>query len=151
MHLIGTPEDLLFEGDEARTHELCRVARAYEPPPNHESAVIANSLVEALPVVAGRTEPADRKAMTAHTFRVSRALLGDEMVDQLQFPRMQTTGLLARVRGKRRAHQAARRLAPSLGPKWRGENFEFLLDASMLDDLSYRTPDHLEAEKATPW
>ena len=55
------------------------------------------------------------------------------------------------MRGKRRAHQAARRLAPSLGRKLRGENFEFLLNVSILDDLSYRTPDHLEAEKATPW
>ena len=35
--------------------------------------------------------------------------------------------------------------------KWRGKNFVFLLDASMLDDLSYRLPDQLKADKASPW
>ena len=149
--LVGTPEELLFEGDEARTRELHHVARACEPPPNHESAIIANALVEALPVIAGRTEPQDRRAMMERTYRVARALLGDGLADQLDFPPMRTTGLLAWMRTKRRVDQAVRRLAPDLGRKWRGENFAFLLEASMLGDLSYRMPDHLEAEKATPW
>ena len=149
--LVGTPEDLLFEGDEARTRALHRVARVCEPPPNHESAIIANALVEALPVIAGMTDPEDRKAMTVRTYRIARALLGDDLADQLDFPRMRTTGLVAWMRANRRARRAARRLIPDLGRKRRGENFAFLLEAAMLGDLDYRMPDHLEAEKATPW
>jgi hypothetical protein len=45
--LAGTPEALLFEGDEAKTHELYRIARICEPPPNEEAAAVANALVTA--------------------------------------------------------------------------------------------------------
>ena len=149
--LIGTPEDLLFEGDQAATHELARITTLCEPPPGHESAAIANALVEALPEIAGRTEPAARKAMMMHVYRISRALLGDELADQLEFPRMRTTGLLALLRGMRKVQWAARRVAPEFAGLLRGGSFEFLLEASMLDDLTYRIPDHLDAELATPW
>ena len=48
-------------------------------------------------------------------------------------------------------YEKARTLNPNVAQKWRGKNFVFLLEASMLDDLSYRIPDHLRADKATPW
>lgn len=149
--LLGTPDALLFEGDEAETHELYRIARVCEPPPNDEAAAIANALVTALPQIAGIAEPAAQQAMMAHTYRVSRALLGHELADQLQFPRQQTTGLLAWMRWKRRFLIVISRLAPHIAEKWRGSNFVFLLDASMIGDFSYQLPDHLEAEKASPW
>ena len=42
-------------------------------------------------------------------------------------------------------------MAPRAADKWRAKSFVFLLEASMLDDLSYRLPDHLKADRATPW
>ena len=149
--LIGTPEALLFDGDEAKTAELYRVARLCEAPPNRESVIIANALVNALPLIAGLTNPAAQRSMVTHTYRVSRALLGDDLADQLQFPRQRTAGLLTWLQWKRRAYRIAHRLAPRMARKWRGKNFVFLLDASMLDDLSYRLPDQLKADKASPW
>ncbi len=149
--LIGSPEELLFEGDEGRTNELHRVGTSCEPPPSDESATIANALVGAVPVMAGVTDPAARRNMASHVYRVSRALLGNEVADQLEFPKQQTVGLLRWLRLKRRAYGAFHRLAPSVAGKWRGKNFVFLLDASLLDDLSYRLPDHLRAESASPW
>ena len=149
--LIGTPEALLFEGDEAATHELYRIARVCEPPPNDEAAAIANALVTALPHVAGIAEPAAQQAMVTHTYRVSRALLGHELADQLQFPRQQTAGLLTWMRWKRRLLIVFNQLAPRMADKWRGNNFVFLLDATQIGDFSYQMPDHLEAEKASPW
>ena len=149
--LIGTPEELLFEGDEAKTNELSQLAHICEPPPGEESAAIANALVQALPDIAGKTDPDDRQSMVEHTYRVSRALLGNELADQLQFPRQATAGLLTWMRLQRRAHRASHRMAPNVAQQWRGKNFVFLLEASMLDDLSYRIPDHLRADKATPW
>ena len=149
--LVGTPEDLLFEGDETATHELARITTVCEPPPGHESIAIANALVEALPEIAGLTEPAARKAMKAHVYRISRALLGDELADQLEFPRMRTTGLLALLRGMRKVQRVARRVAPDFAGLLRAGSLEFLLEASMLDDLTYRIPDHVDARVATPW
>ena len=149
--LIGSPEALLFDGDEAETKELSRIGHLCEPPPTEEASVIANTLVKALPLIAGKTEPDDQRSMVDHTYRVARALLGNELVDQLSFPRQSTAGLLTWMRWQRRVHGVSHQMAPSVAQKWRGKNFVFLLEASMLDDLSYRIPDHLKADKATPW
>ena len=150
-YLIGTPEELLFAGDEAATNELYRVGRECEPPPGDESAAIANALIKALPRIAGLEKQAARRAMVAHTYRVSRALLGHDVADRLQFPRQSTAGLLPWMRLKRRAYSRFYRLAPNYARRLRGKNFEFLLNASMLSDLSYKLPDHLKAEMASPW
>ena len=149
--LIGTPEFFLFEGDEGETHELYRIATSCEPPPSDESVVIANALVNALPKIAGKTELAEHQAFLSRTYRVSRALLGDDLADQLQFPQCETKGLLGRMRLLRQVHAMSHKLAPNIAQKWRGNNFVFLLEASMLDDLRYRLPDHLQANMATPW
>lgn len=150
-YLIGTPEELLFEGDEAKTNELHRIATLLEPPPGEESAVIANALVRALPEVARMTDPKEKKAFVENAYQVSRALLGREVSDRLGFPKKPTLGLLTWLRWKRSAHAALHRLSPSLASRWRGSNFVFLLDASSIPDLSYRLPDRVEAREATPW
>ena len=149
--LIGTPEEFLFEGDEAKTNELSQLAHICEPPPGEESAAITNALVQALPDIAGKIGPKDRQAMVDHTYRVARALLGDELANQLSFPRQPTAGLLTYMRLQSRAYRAFHRMAPNVAQKWRKKNFVFLLKASMPDDLSYQLPDHLRANKATPW
>lgn len=149
--LVGTPEALLFEGDEEATSRFRDVAVACEPPPGYESAVIAKRLVQALPMVAGMTDATEQKAFEQHAFRVSRALLGHDLSDQLEFPEMATAGLLRWMRGKRQARDAFHRIAPRIAAKWWSRNFVFLMDASMLDDLSYRLPDRLKAQSASPW
>ena len=70
--LIGSPEALLFEGDEAATAELYRVGRVCEPPPGHEASVIANTLVEALPQIAGISDQAAQRSMIRHVYRDGR-------------------------------------------------------------------------------
>ncbi len=149
--LIGTPESLLFEGDEERTNEFSRIAAACEPPPGEESVVVASALFDGLPKIAGKRDPDEAKAMQVQAQRVTRALIGEELADQLQLPRLRVWGLLAMMRSTRRVVRVQHQLAPSVATAWRGSAFSFLLDAALLDDLSYRLPDHLEAEKATPW
>ena len=161
-YLSGTPEDFLFEGDYEKTLEFRRVAALCEPLPGEESITIANALVNALPKIIGRVDPAnqtsmkthvytDQQGMTRHVYRITRALLGDEVSDQLKFPPQQTLGFLWCLRSYRRAHGLLHQLAPNLARRWRGSNFGFLLEASMLEDLRYQLPDHLDTKKATPW
>ena len=149
--IIGTPEALLFEGDEAKTAAMQRIATICEPPPGDESSVIANALVKSVPLIAGLESERKRRDMEIHVYRVSRALLGDELADALGFPKQMTRGLLRWLRMRRAiddfSHRALRRRAK----KWRGNNFVFLLDAASIQDLSYRLPDRLEAENQSPW
>ena len=136
--LVGSPEPFLFEGDEAKTAELHRIATICEPPPGDQSAVIANALVNAVPQVAGIADPVEQRKMTLHVFRVSRALLGNEVSDRLQFPRQQTAGLLAWLRWKRGIWKVAHRLAPRMAGYWRGNNF--CLPAGCLHDSGSQLP-----------
>ena len=149
--IIGTPEALLFEGDEAKTAHLHKIATICEPPPGHESSVIANTLVESVPLIAGIESERKRRNMALHVYRVSRALLGDDLADALEFPKQRTRGLLRWLRLRRSIDDFSHRALHRRAKKWRGNNFVFLLDASSIDDLSYRLPDHLEAEKQAPW
>lgn len=149
--LIGTPEELLFEGDEARTREWADIARICEPPPGEESIVISKALFDALPGIAGQSAPGDVRKMVSNAHRIARALLGHELADQLNIPRLRTAGLLALLRSRSHVQRMAHAVAPNVASAWRGASFAFLLDAAVLDDLSYRIPDRLRAEEATPW
>ena len=161
-YLAGTPEDLLFDGDYDKTLEFRRVAFLCEPPPGEESITIANALVRALPKIIETIDPAsqqgmkthvyaDQQSMTKHVYRITRALLGNELSDQLLFPPQRIRGYLSCIRLYRRALSLLHRLAPTFARKWRASNIGFLLEASMLEELRYRLPDHLDAKKATPW
>ena len=149
--LVGTPNELLFEGDESATLAFRDVAVACEPLPGEEASTIAQQLVMALPLVAGIDEPSKQREFRDHSFRVSRALLGDELSDQLGFPKMATAGLLRWMRVKRRMHDTLHRAVPTVASRWQGDQFMFLMDAALIDDLSYKLPDKLKAEVASPW
>ncbi len=147
-YLVGTPEALLFEGDEAKTREFLKIAGICEPPPSKESAMIANALVRALPEIAGKIHPADQEKMLKHVFRVSRAVLGNELADKLALPKCNTAGFLQTLRLLRQMYGLSHKAAPDFANKWRGQNFVFLLEASMLDDIKYQLPDHVRVEQS---
>ena len=100
-HLVGVPQSLLF-GDEEEAHDFGRIAIACEPRPSATSVAIANALIVAVPTVIGLPSARERRALTRYCYRVSRALIGDELADRLGFPRLHTTGLLAYLRQQRR-------------------------------------------------
>ncbi|MYA33849.1 MAG: DUF2236 domain-containing protein [Gemmatimonadales bacterium] len=149
--LSGTPGALLFEGDEARTARLSLVAAACEPRPAREPALISHAVIKAVPDVAELKDPAARRAMVRHGYAVSRALLGREVADRLSFPRQPTLGLLAWLRCKRGIYRRLSRVAPGAARRWRMDQFVLLLDASMIEGITYHLPDQLDALKATPW
>jgi hypothetical protein len=149
--LIGTPEPLLFDADEQRTRELWRVAEAIEPDPGHESRVIAGALLDALPGIARKQTESEASAMRTHAGRVTRALIGRKLADELGLPK----GLIPQnaqiLRARRRIVGMAHTLLPTVAQSWRANAFTFLLDAALLDDLLYKLPDKLDADRASPW
>ena len=149
--LIGSPEALLFEGDEERTHELSRISSVCEPLPEKEAAAIADALVRALPIVAGKRTPRERRAMIAYASRVSRALLGAELSNRMGLPRYRTEGVLAFMQARRWTVDASRRLSRQFGAKSRVKNVAFLFETSVLGDMSYYMPDRLKASEQSPW
>src|SRR5690606_2613068 len=100
------------EAEALRLHEIGILC---EPPPSDESIILANCLINSAPVVAGITDPRERDRLTRRIYQVSRALIGDELAGQLNFPPANTFGALAAIRLKNRVEQIAGRLVPALG------------------------------------
>ncbi|MYA33844.1 MAG: DUF2236 domain-containing protein [Gemmatimonadales bacterium] len=146
--LVGTPEPLLFAGDEAETARFYDLALACEPPPGDDATRIAHTLVEAVTTLAGKTSPIARRSMQSQLYRVTRALIGNEVVDQLSFPSQRTIGLLPALRGLSRLRELLERWAPEMAQRMRARNLVTLLEPLTLNDYAFSLPDDLAATPA---
>ena len=149
-HLMGIPETILFR-DEADALETFKVGLACEPDAELESVSLANALINASPLIAGVTEPAARRTLAHYVFRISRALIGREIADQLMFPRYPTFGVLWWFRMQNRYDDVMNRLFKGRGRK--NNKLSAMLDVSTVDEggISYRLPDHVHAEESSRW
>ena len=150
--LMGVPEPVLFQ-DESSALEFFRIGALCEPPPDWEAILMANALVNSAPRVIGIADTAERDAMAQYVYRISRALIGNELADQLRFPRQRTRGLLYGIRLSRRCRAALSRLIPGRADQLQADQFTRLLNAAALEEsgISYRLPDQLYADQANPW
>ena len=151
-YLMGVPETILFRSrDEAL--ELWRIGAACEPRPEIESVVQANAVVNSAPVVIGVRRPAERQKLASYVYRVSRALIGDELADQLNYPRQSTWGLLRYLRTKRRLAKRLRGLFPGWEARVKVDRFTALVANSQLRDplISYRLPPKLRSDETQTW
>jgi len=151
-YLMGIPETILYH-DYADALELFRIGGLCEPDPGMESVVLANSLVNSAPVVAGITEPEARRKLAKYVFLVSRAMIGNPMADSLQYPPNHTFGVLPWFRFQRRYHQFLKERLPRLSRESSFTAFNTLLEVSALDELGieYKLPDHIHAEESRWW
>ena len=150
--LMGAPEGLLFR-DYDDALELCRIGFLCEPPPEDECIIMAHGLVNSAPLMVGYTDVDERRTFAGYVYKISRALVGDELADQLRFPKSRTTGTLLALRTQRRMLGLMDLLAPKRGKRRRTNNFINLLGHSAVDEsgIKYRLPDHLDADRASPW
>lgn len=151
-YLMGVPETILFTS-EAEALELCRVGFTCEPRPEIESLVLGNALVNSAPVVIGVSKPEERQKLANYVYRVSRALIGDDLADALNYPRHSTWGLLFYLRNKRRLGKRVRSLVPRWEARKKVDRFAALVDNSRLRDrlISYRLPPRLHSDETQTW
>ena len=146
-HVMGVPEEILFT-DRQHAEHIIDIARACEPPPDADAAAMANALIGAVPLVAGIEDTAEQQRVRQLAYRLSRALIGHSLADQLRFPKMWTLGTLLGFRLKQR-WEKSRTGAQGV----RSQNFTQMLDISVYDDpdVTYRMPDHWSSRKSSPW
>ena len=151
-HLMGIPESILFRNEEDALR-LAEIGFMCEPQPDMESIAVANSLVNAAPLVIGIDDPAERRKLARYVYRISRALIGNDLADQLGYPGASTFGALAVFRLLGRCENVRARLGPQRAGNSDFERFTSLLDASLLEEtgISYRLPDHAHAEESSRW
>ena len=146
-YLMGIPETILYTtGAEAK--EIYDIGYMCEPPPDADSIAVANGLIQAIPAVAEVTDPVEVRGVTNLAYRLSRALIGNELANRFRYPKTPVIGTLFLFRTKQRIQRAlkGRKLV-------RSSNFSQLLQISAYDDygLSYELPDHEKHSRSSPW
>ena len=150
--LMGIPETILFrDADEGL--RLWEIALTCEPPPQVESIVMAHSLVNSAPLIAGRTDPAGRRSLAQYVYRVSTPLIGKEIARSLMYPAVSTFGVVLWFRMQQRYGHVLKRLLPGNREDSNYTRFTSLLDTSLFDEngIRYTLPDHVYAEESVHW
>ena len=151
-HLMGIPETILFrDADEAL--KLYDIGQMCEPDSPIESVVMANSLVNSAPLIAGKTEPAGRRSLAKYVYRVSRGLIGREVAESLMYPPLSAFGAVWWFKMQQRYGHILDKLLPGRRQNSNFTRFTSLLDTSLLDEegIRYTLPDHVYAEESTKW
>ena len=151
-YLMGIPETILYE-DEAGALHLYELGMILEPAPGEESIALANSLVHSAPLVAGITDPGERRELAKYVHKLSRALIGKSLADALNYPGRHSLGVLTLFKLQNQENSFMSRFAPKYVRRHNLSNFTSMLDASLFEDegISYRMPDHVYSEESSKW
>ncbi len=147
-HLMGIPDSILYT-DEQDALRLYRIGTLCEPPPSMEAIIMSNALINSAPLVAGIEDPGARRGLVEKViYPVSRALVGNELADQLNFPAQRLPFPLFWYKLDQNIRGLRARLARE-GPN----TFATLLVASAYDEagLRYDLPDHAHDELSRKW
>jgi len=147
-HLMGIPESILYT-DERDALRLYRIGTLCEPPPSMEAIIMSNALINSAPLVAGIEDPGARRGLVEKViYPVSRALVGNELANQLNFPAQRLPFPLFWYKLDQNIRGLRARLTRE-GPN----TFATLLVASAYDEagLRYDLPDHAHDELSRKW
>ena len=146
-YLMGVPDALLATGEEQAKH-IFKIGMTCEPPPSVESVAMANTLIHAAPVLVNMGG-ADAEKLVRRVYRLSRALIGDELADQLQYPKLNTWGQLLFFALEQRIKAAYNKLTKG----HLAESFELMTQISNYEEegISYKLPDSAFAELSKKW
>ena len=146
-YLMGIPEAMLY-ADEAEAKRVYTVGFLCEPPPDEDSATMANALIQAIPGVANIEDADEKERALALAYRLSHALIGKRLAESFAYPNRPKIGTLFLFRLKQRLQRVLQQETAL-----RSGNFTQLLQISAYDEagLSYNLPDHAHASKSSPW
>jgi len=148
-YLMGIPETILFKNEDEALR-VFRIGGMVEPPISLESIAMSNSLIASAPYVAGIPDHDARVKLTDYAYKLSRALIGDPLADELKYPHGRSLGVLLNFRNLGRP----RRIMGKSFPKLVNNPYTYftgLLEVSAYDEagISYRLPDHVYAEESS--
>ena len=151
-HLMGIPQTILFR-DAEEALKLYDVGLICEPSSQIESVVMAHSLVNSAPLIAGMAEPQARRSLARYVYRVSRGLIGNETADALMYPSLSSFGVVTWFKLQQRYNHILGKLFLGRRQESNFTRFTSLLETSLFDEdgIRYTLPDHVYAEESTTW
>ena len=151
-HIMGIPQSILFQdADEAL--RLWKIALLCEPDSPTESIVMAHSLINSAPLIAGATEPEARRSLARYVYRLSRGLIGREFAESLMYPPLSPFGAVWWFRTQQRYGHILNKLLPGHREESNFSKFTSLLSTSLFDEegIRYTLPDRVYAEESVHW
>ena len=148
-HIMGIPQTILFQdADEAL--RLWKIALTCEPDSPIESIVMAHSLVNSAPLIAGATDPQARRSLARYVYRLSRGLIGKEFAESLLYPPISSFGAVWWFRTQQRYGHILSKLLPGRREDTNFSEFTSLLSTSLFDEegIRYTLPDRIYAEES---
>ena len=148
-HLLGVPEAILFTS-ETEARRIYRIGHLCEPPPDADALGVANAVFKAIPEMAGVKMEKERKSLQMYAYRLSRALIGNELADRYGYPNTIRSRylVLLYLRAKSRLINilTENRLVQE-------QAFMQIFEATQYDKegISYKMPDHVRATQQSPW
>ena len=146
-YLMGIPETVLYATG-ADAQEMYKIGYMCEPEPDADSIAVANGLIQNIPAVADVTDQVEKQKLTDLAYRLSRALIGNQLAERFEFPKTPVIGTLFLYRMKQRFQRILKG-----GSLVRSGNFTQLLQISVYDDygVTYEMPDHEKHSTSNPW
>ena len=148
-HILGVPEAILFTS-EAEAKRNYEIAHLCEPPPDDDAVGVANAVFKAIPAMAGVKTEAERKSLQMYAYRLSRALIGNELADQYGYPNTFRISMLILL-----YYRMKSRLLNLLTRNriLQEQSFMQIFDSAQYDKegISYKMPDHVRAMQQSPW
>ena len=146
-YLMGVPETILHSNRQ-EAQKLFEIGMKCEPPPDDDAVAISNAVIQSIPLVAGLTDPGEQNSMRELAYKISRALVGNQVADRLHFPKNVSMGILHMYRAKQLSVYLTKDVQLI-----KSENFLQLLNVSQYDEvgMSYKMPDHVLASKSSEW
>ena len=140
--LFGVPEPLLVSS-ESESSQLTDVAHLCESRPGPMAIELAAGYVSSVPDILGLSG-AKRSRMMKSLYRTSRALIGDELADDLDYPKLSTRGAITKLRLKRWLLKS--KIIPGVHPE-SFNNFAAMITQAVVNDtrLNVRLPAALES------
>ena len=151
-HLMGIPQTILFH-DAEEALKLYDVGLICEPSSEIESVVMAHSLVNSAPLIAGLVDPQARRSLARYVYRVSRGLIGQETADSLMYPPLSSFGVVTWFKLQQRYNHILSKLFLGRRQDSNFARFTSMLETSLFDEdgIRYTLPDHVYAEESTTW
>ena len=151
-HLMGIPDAMLWNG-ERDALKLYDIGIMCEPPIDMEALIMAHSLVNAVPAVVGITDREEREKLVKMVYTISRALIGDDLADQLKYPKTRTWGVLPILRMQARYARAVRKVFRGRATTDSFNILSHFIEVSAYDEggISYQMPTHVYAERSESW
>ncbi|MCY4289843.1 MAG: oxygenase MpaB family protein [Aestuariivita sp.] len=146
-YVMGIPESILYK-NAAEATSMRWITKMCEPPPDSDSAAMANALIQSVPGIVDIKDDKEKRKVIGLAYKLSRALIGNELAGHFQYPKTRTFGTLFSFR----LQQYVQRWSKG-GDGVRSENLNQLLRISTYDKkgLTYNLPDHVKHDKSQPW